>query len=385
MLYAVIFIFLALCTYNHDIRNKEKGKNMNYFISFLLLFLMSALRYRVGGDALFYEDYYKNLPPLADISYFVKFQNNLLFMPLWIFFNAICKSLSDNYVFYQIAHALTFNLILFSFIKKYSSKPFSVLLLFFTSLLYFYYSFEIQREVLAVGVFMLNIDNLENKKWVRYYSLAIISFLFHESAIILFFLPFFRLVKFNRKFIICILIGSVIIFITRDFILNRLYILLFLEQMQKKGDIYFSHQLSTLGFIAFYFVRVILFIPISFYLSSYKNKALKYNWFFSSFLCISVMSQFFVGFDRLLNYLYPLYIVIVMDILYNNSTKMKSIFSRNVIILTIFLHIFFIIEYKLFIKNKYGDHYYSLFFPYSSIFVPEDNRERENFYYGLWD
>jgi len=384
MLYTSIFIFLLICVFWYDLRNQVTGKTICYFISFLLIVGMSSFRHRVGGDALFYEDYYPEMPGLTEVPYFIRYQNFQLFMPLWIIINAITKSLSNNIVFFQILHALIFNTLLFIFIKKYSSKPFSVLLIFFTSLLCFYYSFEIQREAIAVGIFLLNIKNLEKKDWFRYYLLATVSFLFHISSIILFVLPLFKLVKFNRKLVVGMVLGSVFIAIFKKNILDFFTFFLFLDSMKNKAALYLEINFSITGFIAFYIVRVILFLPVALYLCTEKRENQKYQWFYSAFFTFSLLAQFFVGFDRFLNYLYPVYLVIVIDFLYNYFPKIKSLILKSLIVLTMFLHLFFIIEYKLFVTNIYGEHYYTLFFPYNSILDPHINKERESFYANQW-
>ena len=152
--------------------------------------------------------------------------------------------------------------------------------------------------------------------------------------------------------------------------------------MQTKGDIYAQGSFSVIGFLAFYTVRVFLFLPIAIVLIKNKNN-LKYRWFYSSFLFFSIIAQYFVGFDRFLNYLYPIYFVILIEFLYTKN--FKNTLKKNVALLFAALHVFFIIDYKLFIVNQYGQHYYALFFPYNDISTPVKNEERELFYNSIWE
>lgn len=380
MLYTVIFIFLLYCIFKYDIQNKVIGKNSSYLFLFVLLVSMSSLRYRMGGDGLFYDDYYQDMPSLSSLSFFLNYQNEYGYQPLWVALIAVCRSLSDSIILFQLVHALLFNVFLFVFISQYSKKPFSVLMLLIVSLMYFYLSFEIQREVMAVIIFLINIKNLEKKKWIRYYLLVFLSITFHISAIILIFLPLFRLIKLNKWLVYIMLLGSFLISIFRSQLLSVFNLFLLFDVMSNKASLYSEFTFSLLGFLSFYFVRVILFIPIGFFLANDDCNNSKYKWLYSSFFVISVLSQFFVGFERFLNYLFPLYFVLVIDFIYNRYSLIESFLKRSVIIITMILHLFFILDYKLFITNDFGNHYYSIFFPYNSILKSEINQEREDFH-----
>jgi len=352
---------------------------MSFFV-FLCLVLMVTLRYRMGGDGLFYEDCYSDMPTLGNALEYIQFENYYFFQPFWILLIAICKSISDSSVLFQLVHSLIFNICLFSFLKRYSSRSFSVLLVLFVSLIYFYFSFEVQREILAISFFLINIKNLEENRWGKFYLLATVSFLFHISAIVIFFLPLFKLIKFNSKLVLSFLLGSILLYFAQSSILNLFKVFLILESMQSKGDVYSQMSFSLLGFISYYFVRVILFLPLALAMFRIENGKLKYEWFYSSFLIISVFSQFFVGFERFLNYLFVFYFVIVVEFFYNHYSEVKSWVLRYLILVTVFFHIFFVIEYKLFTKNEFGQHYYSIFFPYNSVFDSQENSEREDYH-----
>lgn len=384
--YTFIFIFLLYCVYNFDIRNKTKGRFVSYVFSFFILVLMVSLRYRVGGDSQFYDDYYTEMPSLSNVKFFIQFENNGFQQPLWIIINAICKSISDSVILFQFFHAILFNVILFIFANRYSSKPFSVIFLFYVSLFYFYYSFEIQRETMAVAVFLLNVKNLEEKKWLKYYILVFVSFLFHISAFILIFLPFFYLVEFNKKMVLILLFASVLLSTFRTQLLNSFDVLLFLEVMKEKKDVYSDSAsvLNLTGIIVYFVLRVFLFLPIAFKMSTQNDESYKFKWFYSSFFIISVFCQFFNGFERFLNYLFPIYFIICIQFIYFSYPKIKSMLVRHFLLVTLLFHIFFALEFKLFIVNAYGEHYYSLFFPYESVFDPKINEERESFYESVF-
>lgn len=384
MIYLLIFIFIVFCVYFYDIRENNVGKTTSYYFIFLAFVLLSTLRYRVGGDALFYEDMYEYLPDLSGYFLYMEHDNYLNYQPFWILFQAICKSITTEYVFFQFVHSVVFNLSLFYFIKRYTSKPFTYLAILFVSLLYFYFSFEIQRETLAIAVFLFNIKNLEEKRWIPYFLLSLVSFMFHISAIILFVLPLFRYLKFNMTFLYIVLAGSVVVFIFRSVILNFIFSLLFMDVMRERMDIYSEIEFSALGFLAYYIVRVFLLLPIMIYNIKNNLHENRFKWFYAAFIIASVMAQFFVGFERLLNYMFPIYILIIIDFFYKQYPLIESKLVRTLIALSIILHVFFIWDYKLFTKNDWGQRYSSLFFPYTTVFNPTITQEREEFYENLW-
>lgn len=382
-MYLIAFLYIVFCVINYDLRNLTFLKNFNYIIVSLLLLAIVTFRYRVGGDALTYEDSYPEMPVAFNemIDYYFS-ANYRGFQPFWLLIVSLCKQVSDSIVFFQFVHGFIFVFSIAYFFYKYSKYKFSLLLLLCCSLLFFYYGYEIQRETLAIAVFLFNIKNLEEKKWIRYYLLCIVSFLFHVSAFALFLLPLFNLVKFNKKMVITMLILSIVLLVLKSYIFDIVKLFLFSESMQTKGDLYAQGSFSVIGFLAFYTVRVFLFLPIAIVLIKNKNN-LKYSWFYSSFLFFSIIAQYFVGFDRFLNYLYPIYFVILIEFMY--SSEFKNTIKKKVVLALAFLHIFFIIDYKLFIVNKYGQRYSSLFFPYNSIETPYKNEERELFYESIWE
>lgn len=385
MIYFFILILLLYCVYLYDIQGRTAGKSMSAFFVFLSLVLLSTLRFRVGGDALFYEDIFPELPVLSDYIDFVNHSNFLNYQPLWILLVSVSKTITSEIILFQLIHSLIFNISLFVFLKRYTLKPFTVLTVLFVSLLYFYFSFEIQRETVAVSIFMLSIKYLEEKKWLFYFPLAIIAFLFHISAILLFVIPFMSYIKFNQTLLWVTLFSSVLVFIFREAILNLILSLLFVETARTKMEVYAEFKFSALGFWAFYFIRVFLLIPIMLFNVKNNLHEQRFRWFYPTFFVVSVMAQFFVGFERLLNYLFPVYLIIIVDFFYEYYPKIENTIKKAVIGGAIILHVFFIMNYKLFLTNDFGQKYASLFFPYTSIFNEEIIQEREEFYENLWD
>ncbi len=382
IIYSIIAIILLFGVFHFDIRKNKVGLGVYYFITFVIMTLMTGLRYRVGGDALVYENYYSIYPDLKNFIRFLKFGNPLGYQPLWVLFVSICKTFDPDYYFYQFFHAIFVNSILFWFVRKQSKYPMSVMAVLYFLLFYFYFTFEIQREIMAICCFLLGYNSFMNKRWLPYYFFAILAFLFHISAVILFVLPFFRLIRFNYTFIIFFLLISLPLIFMNSLFLSILGPLLVTEQMSERAAVYSDVNFSLTGIFTFYFIRVVLFLPIIFYSSKRK---LEYSWLFSALLIISVLSQSLVGMERLLNYLFIPYIVLFVNFIYEDKIGLKLMsFKKRIIIFVCFLHLFFVLEYKIFIAKDLRKGYYSVFFPYEDVFDKQRSIERETYLINLW-
>lgn len=377
MEYLIILISIAFGVIHYDIRRRTIGRSLYIAYIFLCLTFLSAFRYRVGGDSLVYEEYFALYPTLAEYLNSYKGTALLGFQPLWVVLNAIIKSFGGNVYDFQMLHALIFNSALFYFLTKRTKYIFTFLFLFAFFFLYFYYSFEIQRESLAIAVFLLNIKNLEEKLWVRYYLLALISFLFHISAVIIFLFPLFRLIELKSTAILIIAFFGIFLTLFKSSIISLVESLLLIETMQIKAETYSQVSFSTVGLLSFYFVRVILPLPVILALNEAHGN--KKNGFIFAFVVLSVMSQVYVGFDRLINYVYIWYIVEFVNLSRSGNFSFKWA-TRGFIRSLFIASLFFIIPYKIFTNVGY----HSLFFPYENKFDKQKNIERETFIRELW-
>ena len=202
MPYLIVFLLALLFTYQYDIKRRIQGKEAAYFILFLATVLLAGCRYVVGGDTVRYMRYWEDYPTLFehDMSLF-----DTIYEPLWSFLSIVCKSVSDDFVFFQFVHAVLLNGILFFGVFKeqemFNIRRFTVT--FFYLIYYFlYFNMEILQESLAVAIFLLSLPYYQSNNWKKYYLLAIISFLFHASAIVVFFIPFFRNITFKFRYVV---------------------------------------------------------------------------------------------------------------------------------------------------------------------------------------
>lgn len=385
LVYSIVFLLLIFGAFHYDYRKNVFLKKAYYLLVFLVMTAMTAFRYRVGGDSLMYENYFKYLPDLGGFFQFISSNNGLHYQPLYLFFVAACKSVNPDYYFYQVVHAVIVNCVIFWFIRKNTVYRYTVLLILYSFLFYFYFTFEIQREILAICCFLLAYKSFQNNRWLFYYVFATVGFFFHISAFILFLLPLFKLVKFNRTFVIvAAVVGFPLIFL-KSFLYSLFQIFFITEGMQSKGDTYAEMEFSTVGILSYYFVRVIILLPFLLQMAKGQNRK---NWLLTGMLVLSISSQIMVGFDRFLNYLYIPFVILVAENIYSNFGQIKmASYRKNFLLLTVWTNLFFVLSYKVVmdynVKNR--ARYQSVFFPYESVFEKKKNPEREKFIIEIWD
>lgn len=103
------------------------------------------------------------------------------------------------------------NILLFYLIKKYSGYKFTVVFFYF-SYLYLYYNMEILREALAIAIFLYALRFYKSGNWGKYYLMVFVCFLFHSSAVVTFFIPLFRYVRYSFFKVFLLMLISIVIF-----------------------------------------------------------------------------------------------------------------------------------------------------------------------------
>jgi transmembrane protein EpsG len=143
------------------------------FISFLILWVISGIRYGVGTD---FYDYYTYLSRI-DI---VDIRNNEF--GIWLLGSIVNNFTNDGQMFIFItSFIITF--FIFYTIYKNSAYPEVSILLFFGLGMYFT-SLNIIRQYLAISIVFYSINFLFNKKIFIYIISVLIATMFHFSAII---------------------------------------------------------------------------------------------------------------------------------------------------------------------------------------------------------
>ena len=191
MLYFIVFLF-SIFIFNSS--NKLIVKDNRYIILFAMWLLVLGLQYNVGTD---YFSYIK----LIHNSELILRKKEYLFyfiLKLTSFLN-----IGDQFLFIIVSSLqIIFTFIFFRQIEKKNISILIILLLYFTLSGIFFNQMNILRQYLVLPLFSIALIYFQEKKYLRFIALIIVSSFFHQSSIIGFlFLPLLFLCKkiYSRK------------------------------------------------------------------------------------------------------------------------------------------------------------------------------------------
>lgn len=195
---------------------KSKYNRGFYYLLWIIMLLIAGLRYNVGTDYKNYERSFLNFEFWFSDTAFI-----------WI--TKVIKYLGFSVQGYFFVIALLIQVLIFKSLKKYTTdfRTFLLSVFFFITLYYFNNSMNTLRQFIAIGIFLLNIENIINRKFLRYNMLFIIMFLFHTSSII--FYPLYFLYKSLNPFIrnakymnIILIVSFLLMFVKFDKVIEGL-------------------------------------------------------------------------------------------------------------------------------------------------------------------
>lgn len=196
MPYLFHFLLFVLIYYifKYDIKKSTKGYLRTFKCFYILLAVLVAFRYGVGVDTSNYMAAYNEVPPIDELELedFIRFR----FQPFYLIINSICKSFTDNFVLLQIIQSYLFYHSLYILLRKLNLRKFYILFIFYTYM-YFSSGMAAMRESFALAFCMYGLNYYLCSKWIKYYILIFIGFLFHTGAIVFFIVPFFKI--FTKK------------------------------------------------------------------------------------------------------------------------------------------------------------------------------------------
>ena len=378
-IYIIVLIILLIPLFFKQKQSSIKY-NSYYWFEFFVLFLLMGLRFRVGGDSLRYELYYSYHPNLKELFAEGRWFTNEGFQPLWVFFQATCKSISDDFVVVQIIHSFVINSVIFYFVRKNTESRFTFVILYYF-LSYFYLNTEIMRESLAVVCFLLGFRFLIEKRHIYYYLLCICAFMFHASAVFLFILPLvyplFSKLKGYKSYVVLLGVSFVISYYITNILelLNNTVFVgnTFLEN--KSEMVTQSTGLNIFGVTS----AIISLLPLFFSLYVYKNNKKSSKFILLTYLLVNIIGMIFLPLNRLSNYFSIPFLCVFTNVITDNKIKSKY---RIQVIGAVILLLGFRFQYYLggmMAENGKSKEYkiYDRYIPYHSIFDKEYDVRRE--------
>ena len=351
------FIFFLLCLYGF-VDNFLQKSLKNFFLALLIIFLIFFIgtRFAVGGDYHSYMKYYYTLK-LED-SYFTALfisGGDYLYNLLTVFFAKIGLQITSiNFI---CATIFSLGIYIYAINQKY---PALVLIVAFPYLI-LVVSMGYTRQATAIGLFLIALVALKNKKIIPFFFFIILASLFHKSAIILLFFAFLTSKKHRNIIFICSIILFVILFfvvLADDFFgVSSTYVV---NQTFESRGAYIRAGINILAALIF-FINYKKFSKEN----SYNNLSI-YFWMSLASIIIFPMNDYAsTAFDRLGLFLMPLQLFVF-------SNLFISIYSKiNMIKYSIICAFYFCV---LFVWLQFAIHSY-LWIPYQSVLIPSVNEK----------
>lgn len=347
------------------------GSNAWYWGQCVLLILVAGLRLVVGGDTQTYMSDFDRYPTIDEftIFHFALFR----YQPLWILLNVLAKSIYPEFFVLQIILACIVNPVTFYIIKKETDKKFEVAIVYLL-FQFLYLNCEIMRETFSICIFYFAFGYLIKHKWLKYYGLCVIAFLFHDAAAFYFILPLFLLIltkEFTPRF--TIVLAVILLIFANPLILSKLLFFLPDSRIDTFTDFYSKMAIgSVLGLI-----RSIIEIPFVYFIIINVKGHVSYKVYIGlkMFFCLHIIGLMMPVFvNRICNSYNLFYYIALVEFLY--VMRQKIITGIYCTLLTIaFVRYYFVDVTNLVSTKPSSDRYYfyELFVPYYSIFDTPDN------------
>jgi len=338
---------------------RYKNTRFLFEVSFIIVFLFTALRFNFGTDYPNYNQIFKVVSQSYNITS-IDF-DNLLLEPAWAILNYIFEPIGF-FGFIIVLSAFLCHTY-YSLIKKHIDPKYYWLGIFiyvFTSDI-MWIQFSAIRQALSVAIFIHSINFLYKKNNpIIFILLNLLGGLFHSSAFFMLPFVFFSFKKIKESKIIGIAILTV--FLSFMF-LGKTYLSQFIEISSLfTGDRYLSRfeveatsKISLIGSIAW---GILLVIVLYYSRLQQKNKKI-FFYTASLYNMVYVLAPLFYLADRI-GYYFAAFSVIVYPIIIQNE---KRLLIRNGLV---FIFLFFIIyRLNLFLKliwviNGYSE-YHTIF------------------------
>ncbi|WP_424840665.1 EpsG family protein [Sphingobacterium cellulitidis] len=294
--------------------SKLKSKWL-FLISFILLFILSAYRdFAVGTDTLNYQVQFQ----------VVESGQNLKIEPLWHYLIKLIVLLNGDFRSLLIVSSLLTLLPIFFVVLKVNKLPIFSIFLYIT-LYYYFYSFNIVRQSIAMSWVLLALYFLADKNTIKFLLFASIAGLFHYSAFII--LP--AVIVLNRFFK---LINPTLV------IFSSFFIGLFLSNilLERFTSVFYSDytgvgELNFLGNMLYLLLLNTIFFMVSNFI---KEKDAWFQYFYLFVIFANLLSRVPYG-GRLVMFLGITQIIFLPFLISNNKLEPKN---NSLVVLFIILY-----------------------------------------------
>ena len=202
---ALDYMFVRKTDSDLGVVSRTKDQRIVCLVAIALLALVAAVRNVGGTDFNIYRIIYNNAPSLSNFfKYYDVLDDHYRTYGVeraYLLGNSLFKALHFSYYGYIFVQAMFIIFTTYFALRKYT-REFMLVVMVFLYKFYFYNTFISLRQPITIAIFFIMLRFMERRKILPYMLLAIVSFYFHTTAIILFPLYFLNRVKVTRRLIV---------------------------------------------------------------------------------------------------------------------------------------------------------------------------------------
>lgn len=331
--------FLENLIFSKDASNANNAwyKILKLFFKFRVLTICALVvistfkSLMVGADTFAYYGYYQSLKT-KDIALFTPMSSK--FEIGFTFINSILALLNLDFRFLLFLVSLTFSICLAIFINKFSCNKFLSWVLYIM-LGIFAQSISAMRQIIAMGLVLVAIVYLYDKKWIKSVGLILLASTFHISAIVCVILVLFRMLKPKASTILSILVITTAIALMFPTMLKILELFTPLDYYSKyfvnyTGFIKQSGLIDNLYSLALLLIFITFYVGIKKAFILDKSNTEKFNMLLLIYYCVPLIRILGLVcnaqalFNRLSMYFFVVLIVLIPLFVKGILTRLKN-------------------------------------------------------------
>ena len=285
------------------------------FISFILFLILALRKNNIGADLPNYIGTFNSIQKINIFKYDME--------KGYLIFNKIISFFSTNERFFIIVVSFITTSFIVLYIKKKSKIVWLSFFLFIT-LGYYFMSFHIFRQFLAMGIMLISIDYIEKRELKKFLFLYFLAISFHYTAAIFILLYIVYPLKIDTKYIL--FLSGITVF---DLLFSKKILELLFKMIPKYSNRYSDIMISGEG-IPFFLLIVLVFI-LGLIFGKNKNK-IEYH-MISLAVFLQTLSINFSLFVRVVFFFSISMIIFIPNILYEQENiKLKYLGIISVVI-----------------------------------------------------
>lgn len=218
-IFVVLLFVYSCCSIHKNCRLVNGQRIIVYLLIYLPLFVLCAFRdISVGNDT---SVYYYGFQNFSNFNSLHEAFTTSRYEPAYIIINYLFNKFNLSYYFLQIVLSGFIYFSVFVFLLRYSSDFLFSVYVFYV-LRYSIGTMNVVRMWMAIAVLLFAIQYVIDRKLIKFLIVILLASLFHSSALVFLIIYPLYSIQINKKIILAMMGGSVLIFLASKFFFSVL-------------------------------------------------------------------------------------------------------------------------------------------------------------------